>query len=113
MFPGFWWLDTCCPNWTYFLITVVYLLLSYIDMFFVLETSLMKSISESTEWDNESSGSGGDDFIGFVKNWADSDSCYSSDSSNETSLIDSPVPDDTNSKLSINYSLVKQRFFEK
>ncbi|CAB3228314.1 unnamed protein product [Arctia plantaginis] len=60
------------------------------------EKLLFKSTSESTEWDNESSGSGGDDFIGFEKNWNDSDSCYSSDSSAETSILDSPVPDDTN-----------------
>ncbi|XP_075972904.1 translation initiation factor eIF2B subunit epsilon-like [Anticarsia gemmatalis] len=57
---------------------------------------LMKSTSESTEWENESSGSGGDEFIGFEKNWSDSESCYSSDSSADSSLPDSPVPDDTN-----------------
>lgn len=57
---------------------------------------LLKSTSESTEWENESSGSGGDDFIGFEKRWSDSESCYSSDSSAESLLADSPVPDDTN-----------------
>lgn len=65
----------------------------------ISEKSLKKSTSESTEWENESSGSGGDDFIGFEKTWSDSESCYSSDGSDESSLPDSPIPDDTNSKL--------------
>lgn len=57
---------------------------------------LLKSTSESgTEWE-ESSGSGDDEIIGFEKVWSDSESCYSSDSSAESSLPDSPVPDDTN-----------------
>lgn len=60
------------------------------------EKNLMKSTSESTEWENESSGSGGDDFIGFEKTWSDSESCYSSDGSDESSLPDSPIPEDTN-----------------
>ncbi|KAJ8727005.1 hypothetical protein PYW08_015402 [Mythimna loreyi] len=60
------------------------------------EKTLMKSTSESTEWENESSGSGGDDFIGFEKTWSDSESCYSSEGSDESSLPDSPVPEDTN-----------------
>ncbi|XP_047023506.1 translation initiation factor eIF-2B subunit epsilon [Helicoverpa zea] len=60
------------------------------------EKTLMKSTSESTEWENESSGSGGDDFIGFEKSWSDSESCYSSDGSDDSSLPDSPIPDDTN-----------------
>ncbi|KAI5636697.1 eIF4-gamma/eIF5/eIF2-epsilon domain-containing protein [Phthorimaea operculella] len=58
---------------------------------------LTKSTSESgTEWENDSSGSGGDEFIGFEKNWSDSEDHYSSDSSEESSLPDSPVPEDTN-----------------
>ncbi|CAG4964568.1 unnamed protein product [Parnassius apollo] len=61
------------------------------------EKSLAKSTSESgTEWENESEGSGGDEFIGFDKEWSDSESCYSSDSSAQSSLPESPVPDDTN-----------------
>lgn len=63
----------------------------------------MKSTSESTEWENESSGSGGDDFIGFEKTWSDSESCYSSDGSDESSLPDSPIPEDTNSKFLFRY----------
>ncbi|XP_026326521.1 translation initiation factor eIF-2B subunit epsilon isoform X2 [Hyposmocoma kahamanoa] len=61
------------------------------------EKTLMKSASESgTEWENESSGSGGDEFIGFEKEWSDSESFYTSDSSAESSLPDSPIPEDTN-----------------
>ncbi|XP_072941564.1 translation initiation factor eIF2B subunit epsilon-like [Epargyreus clarus] len=61
------------------------------------EKTLSKSTSESgTEWENESMGSGDDEFIGLEKEWSDSESCYSSDSSAESSLPDSPVPDDTN-----------------
>ncbi|XP_026747180.1 translation initiation factor eIF-2B subunit epsilon [Trichoplusia ni] len=60
------------------------------------EKTLMKSTSECTEWENESSGSGGDDFIGFEKTWSSSESCYSSDGSDDSSLPDSPIPDDTN-----------------
>ncbi|CAH2243540.1 translation initiation factor eIF-2B subunit epsilon [Pararge aegeria] len=61
------------------------------------EKALLKSTSESgTEWENESSRDGEDDFVGFEKKWSDSESCYSSDSSAESSLADSPVPDDTN-----------------
>ncbi|XP_049865446.1 translation initiation factor eIF-2B subunit epsilon [Pectinophora gossypiella] len=61
------------------------------------EKILTKSTSESgTDWENESSGSGGDEFIGFEKKWSDSESCYSSDSSEESTLPDSPVPEDTN-----------------
>lgn len=65
----------------------------------------MKSTSESgTEWENESSGSGGDEFIGFEKEWSDSESCYTSDSSAESSLPDSPIPEDTNSKKFKHYN---------
>ncbi|CAH0721698.1 unnamed protein product, partial [Brenthis ino] len=54
-------------------------------------------VSENaTEWENESSKDGDDEFIGFEKEWSDSESCYSSDSSAESSLPDSPVPEDTN-----------------
>ncbi|VVC89134.1 unnamed protein product [Leptidea sinapis] len=61
------------------------------------EKLLLKSTSESgTEWENESSGEGEDEFIGFQKNWTDSESCYSSDSSAESTLPNSPVPEDTN-----------------
>lgn len=60
-----------------------------------------KSTLESgTEWENESSREGEDEFIGFEKDWSASDSCYSSESSVE-SLSDSPIPEDTNSKLSV------------
>ncbi|XP_068627611.1 translation initiation factor eIF2B subunit epsilon [Battus philenor] len=63
----------------------------------VTEKPLVKSTSESgTEWENESEGSGGDDFIGFDKEWSDSDSFYSSDVSAQSSLPESPVPEDTN-----------------
>ncbi|KAM3967996.1 eukaryotic translation initiation factor 2B subunit epsilon [Aphomia sociella] len=48
------------------------------------------------EWENDSSGIGVDEFIGFEKSWSDSESCYSSDSSAESSLPDSPIPEDTN-----------------
>ncbi|OWR48620.1 translation initiation factor eIF-2B subunit epsilon [Danaus plexippus plexippus] len=55
-----------------------------------------KSTLESgTEWENESSREGDDEFIGFEKDWSASDSCYSSESSVE-SLSDSPIPEDTN-----------------
>ena len=74
------------------------------------EKTLLKSTSESTEWENESSGSGADDFIGFEKSWSDSESCYSSDGSDESSLPDSPVPEDTNSKI-LFYSLKNARIF--
>ncbi|XP_063379700.1 translation initiation factor eIF2B subunit epsilon [Cydia fagiglandana] len=58
---------------------------------------LAKSTSESgTEWENESTGSEEDEAIGFEKTWSDSESCYSSDSSADSSIPDSPVPDDTN-----------------
>ncbi|KAJ0179353.1 hypothetical protein K1T71_005065 [Dendrolimus kikuchii] len=61
------------------------------------DKKLLKSTSEnSTEWENESSGYGDDEFIGFEKNWSDSESYYSSASSAESSLPNSPVPDDTN-----------------
>lgn len=64
-----------------------------------LEKTISKSTSESgTEWENESSGDGDEEFIGFEKQWSDSESCYSSDSSAESSLPNSPVLDDTNSK---------------
>ncbi|XP_059060000.1 translation initiation factor eIF-2B subunit epsilon [Achroia grisella] len=59
------------------------------------EKILHKSTSEG-EWENDSSGAGVDEFIGFEKNWSDSESCYSSDSSAESSLPDSPAPEDTN-----------------
>ncbi|XP_026765350.2 translation initiation factor eIF-2B subunit epsilon [Galleria mellonella] len=59
------------------------------------EKTLHKSTSEG-EWENDSSGAGVDEFIGFEKSWSDSESCYSSDSSAESSLPDSPVPEDTN-----------------
>lgn len=66
----------------------------------IADKSLLKSTSESgTEWENESSGDGEDEFVGFEKEWSESESCYSSDSSAESSLPDSPVPEDTNSKL--------------
>lgn len=55
------------------------------------------SASENTtEWENESSNDGDDEFIGFEKEWSDSESCYSSDSSAESTVPDSPVPEDTN-----------------
>ncbi|XP_014355995.2 translation initiation factor eIF-2B subunit epsilon [Papilio machaon] len=61
------------------------------------EKNLVKSTSESgTEWENESDGSGDDEFVGFDKVWSDSESCYSSDSSAQSSLPESPVPEDTN-----------------
>ncbi|CAH4033416.1 unnamed protein product [Pieris brassicae] len=61
------------------------------------EKTLSKSTSESgTEWENESSGDGDEEFVGFEKQWSDSESCYSSDSSAESSLPNSPVPDDIN-----------------
>lgn len=64
------------------------------------EKNLVKSTSESgTEWENESDGSGDEEFVGFDKVWSDSESCYSSDSSAQSSLPESPVPEDTNSKL--------------
>lgn len=53
----------------------------------------------ATEWENESSKDGDDEFIGIEKVWSDSESCYSSDSSAESTLPDSPVPDDTNSEF--------------
>ncbi|CAG9791992.1 unnamed protein product [Diatraea saccharalis] len=59
------------------------------------EKTLSKSTSEN-EWENESVNSEDDEFIGLDKEWSDSDSCYSTDSSEPTSLSDSPVPDDTN-----------------
>lgn len=68
-------------------------------MISIAERTILKSASESgTEWENESVGSGGDEFIGYQKEWDDSESCYSSDGSDESSLPDSPVPEDTNSK---------------
>nr|BAM18486.1 eukariotic translation initiation factor 2b, epsilon subunit [Papilio xuthus] len=61
------------------------------------DKNLVKSTSESgTEWENESDGSGDDQFVGFDKVWSDSESCYSSDSSAQSSLPESPVPEDTN-----------------
>ncbi|KAI8440241.1 hypothetical protein MSG28_001620 [Choristoneura fumiferana] len=61
------------------------------------EKKLSKSTSESgTEWENESTGSEADEAIGLEKTWSDSESCYSSDSSAESSIPDSPIPDDTN-----------------
>ncbi|XP_023947314.2 translation initiation factor eIF-2B subunit epsilon [Bicyclus anynana] len=61
------------------------------------DKTLLKSTSESgTEWENESSKDGEDEFVGFEKEWSDSESCYSSDSSAESTLPDSPVPEDTN-----------------
>ncbi|KPJ01975.1 Translation initiation factor eIF-2B subunit epsilon [Papilio xuthus] len=61
------------------------------------DKNLVKSTSESgTEWENESDGSGDDEFVGFDKVWSDSESCYSSDSSAQSSLPESPVPEDTN-----------------
>ncbi|CAH2063204.1 unnamed protein product, partial [Iphiclides podalirius] len=61
------------------------------------ENKVSKSASESgTEWENESDGSGDDEFGGFNKSWSDSESCYSSDSSAQSSLPESPVPEDTN-----------------
>ncbi|XP_045492377.1 translation initiation factor eIF-2B subunit epsilon [Colias croceus] len=58
---------------------------------------ISKSTSESgTEWENESSGDGDDEQVGFEKQWSDSESCYSSDSSAQSTLPNSPVPDDTN-----------------
>lgn len=61
------------------------------------DKKLFKSTSEnSTEWENESSGHGDDEFIGFEKTWSDSEYYYSSDSSAESSLANSPVPDDSN-----------------
>ncbi|XP_030032331.2 translation initiation factor eIF-2B subunit epsilon [Manduca sexta] len=60
------------------------------------EKTLLKSTSESgTEWE-ESSGSGDEEIIGFHKTWSSSESCYSSDSSAESILPSSPIPDDTN-----------------
>lgn len=59
----------------------------------------MKSTSESgTEWENESTNSEDEEFIGFNKTWSDSESCYSSDTIDSSSLPESPVLDDTNSK---------------
>ncbi|XP_034825426.1 translation initiation factor eIF2B subunit epsilon [Maniola hyperantus] len=61
------------------------------------DKTLLKSTSESgTEWENESSGDGEDEFVGFEKEWTDSESFYSDDSSADSSLPDSPVPEDTN-----------------
>ncbi|CAH0397468.1 unnamed protein product [Chilo suppressalis] len=59
------------------------------------EKTLSKSTSEN-EWENESVNSEDEEFIGLDKEWSDSESCYSSDSSEASSLPDSPVPDDTN-----------------
>ncbi|XP_053599971.1 translation initiation factor eIF2B subunit epsilon [Plodia interpunctella] len=59
------------------------------------EKTLKKSTSEG-EWENDSSGASDDEFIGFGKSWSDSESCYSSDSTENSSLPDSPLPDDTN-----------------
>ncbi|XP_013185586.2 translation initiation factor eIF-2B subunit epsilon [Amyelois transitella] len=59
------------------------------------EKTLKKSTSEG-EWENESSGVSDDEFIGFEKSWSDSESYYSSDSSVESTLPDSPLPEDTN-----------------
>ncbi|XP_004927856.1 translation initiation factor eIF-2B subunit epsilon isoform X1 [Bombyx mori] len=58
------------------------------------DKKLQKSESSGTEWE-ESSGSSDEEFIGFDKVWSDSESCYSSISSADSSLPDSPVPDDT------------------
>ncbi|XP_050362996.1 translation initiation factor eIF-2B subunit epsilon [Nymphalis io] len=61
------------------------------------DKTLKKTSSESgTEWENESSGKEDDEYVGFEKEWSESESCYSSDSSAESSLPDSPVPEDTN-----------------
>ncbi|XP_026491193.1 translation initiation factor eIF2B subunit epsilon [Vanessa tameamea] len=61
------------------------------------DKTLKKTSSESgTEWENESSGKEDDEYVGFEKEWSDSESCYSSDSSAESSLPDSPIPEDTN-----------------
>lgn len=66
---------------------------------YIADKTLAKSTSESgTEWENESTNSEDDEFIGFDKAWSDSESCYSSDSSVASSLPESPVLDDTNSK---------------
>ncbi|XP_041972890.1 translation initiation factor eIF-2B subunit epsilon [Aricia agestis] len=59
------------------------------------DKTLLKSASDGTDWENESSGDD-DEFIGFEKVWSDSESCYSSDSSVDSSMPGSPIPDDTN-----------------
>lgn len=67
-------------------------------LFLISDTSLRKSISENAEWENESSGIGDDEVIGFDKTWSDSESWYSSDSSADSSIANSPIPDDTYSE---------------
>lgn len=71
-------------------------------MVLLTEEKITKSTSESgTDWENESDGSGDDEFVGFDKTWSDTESCYSSDSSAQSSLPESPVPEDTNSEYII------------
>lgn len=56
------------------------------------------SLEGGTEWENESSGKEDDEYVGFDEEWSNSESYYTSDSSAESSLPDSPIPEDTNSK---------------
>ncbi|XP_028163107.1 translation initiation factor eIF-2B subunit epsilon [Ostrinia furnacalis] len=61
------------------------------------DKKLLKSTSGSgTEWENESTNSEDEEFIGFEKEWSDSESCYSSECSFASSLPESDVLDDTN-----------------
>ncbi|XP_045459624.1 translation initiation factor eIF-2B subunit epsilon [Melitaea cinxia] len=54
------------------------------------------SLEGGTEWENESSGKEDDEYVGFNEEWSNSESYYSSNSSAESSLPDSPIPEDTN-----------------
>ncbi|KAL4708806.1 hypothetical protein ACJJTC_011770 [Scirpophaga incertulas] len=57
--------------------------------------ALSKSTSE-TEWENESTKSEDEEYIGLDKEWSDSESCYSSDSSIPSTVDVTSIPDDTN-----------------